>query len=117
MAEKEVPAWLKSFVKALHDRAAPLFRKVDKHIHTKNGVHAPEIDRRRQIHLRERNHLPKPWLDLLSAFRSREMIRELLFAHACDAPAGVNAAIGVLQRLPADVRSQDFNVPGVRKRK
>ena len=43
------------------------------------------------------------------------MCRELPFAYACDGPPGIGGAFRDIQRLPTDVRRENFDVPRIRK--
>ncbi len=55
-------------------------------VHTENQIHAADINRRGQIHLRETDHFANAVLYLTPAVSSRKMGGELLFIYAGDAP-------------------------------
>ena len=46
----------------------------------------------------------------------REVARQLSFAHAGDAAAFVDSALGVLQGVTSDIGRKYFDVPGIRER-
>src|SRR2546426_8513766 len=99
----------------LNEFLATLFREVDQDVHAKDDVHFSDVNAVAQIHLNEINHLAKTGTNLLTAFRGLKMSGELLFADACDAATGVDASFSNGKRVAADVRSEDFDIPGLRE--
>src|SRR5438876_2414521 len=115
MAKEQVAARLQRVKEALHEFAFTLFRKIDENIHAENQVHLADVDGIGKIHLDEINHFVNSWPYLMCASNRREMCRELPFAYACDGPPGIRGAFGDIERLPTDVRRQNFDVPCIRK--
>jgi len=106
--EEQIAARFQRVVEPLHQRAPALFGKVDQYVHAENHVHAADVHRRSKVHLRKRNHLAQSWLYLMPSADLRKVARQLSFAHAGDAAAFVDSALGVLQGVTSDIGRKYF---------
>ena len=115
MSQQEIAAGLERVVKPAQDRQAAFLGKIHQHVHAENAVNLADVYRFHQIHLHERNHPPDSRLHLKPVLRRSEIVLHLPERHILQAALRISAAFGMAQRAPADVRSQNFDLPGLRE--